>query len=89
MLATAVRGEENLVPEVSTNVQSLALAPGGDYLSPSQLADVARLQAEFADVFLPLPGQTNIIQYHIETEPVVVVCSWPYHLPEYKKCGSD
>ncbi len=36
-------------------------------------------------MFSPLPGRTNLIQHHIETEPGVVVCSRPYHLPEHKK----
>ncbi len=85
MLATVVSGEDDLGPEVSTKTQSLALAPGGDHLSPSQLTDVAKLQAEFADVFSPLPGRTNLIQHHIETEPGLVVRSRPYRLPEHKK----
>ncbi len=85
MLATAVSGEDDLGPEVITKIQSLTLAPGGDHLSPSQLTDVARLQKEFADVFSPLPGRTNLIQHHIETEPGVVVRSRPYHLPEHTK----
>ncbi len=62
MLATVVSGEDDLGPEVNTKIQSLTLAPGGDHLSPSQLTDVARLQKEFADVFLPLPGRTNLIR---------------------------
>ncbi len=85
MLATAVSGEEDLRPEVNNKPQSLALAPGGDHLSPSQLADVAKLQAAFADVFSPLPGRTDLIQHHIETEPGVVIRSRPYRLPEHKK----
>ncbi len=59
--------------------------PRGDHLSPSQLTDVARLQKEFADVFSPLPGRTNLIQHHIETEPGIVVRSRLYRLPEHKK----
>ncbi len=85
MLPTAVSGEDDLGPEVITKIQSLTLAPGGDHLSPSQLTDVAWLQKEFADVFSPLPGRTNLIQHHIETEPVIVVHSRPYRLPEHKK----
>ncbi len=88
MLATAVSGEDDLGPEVNTRIRSLTLAPGGDHLAPSQLTDVARLQTEFADVFSPLPGRTNLIQHHIETEPGVVVRSRPYRLPEHKKRGS-
>ncbi len=85
MLATAVSREEDLGPEVNNKPQSLALAPGGDHLSPSQLADVTKLQAAFADVFSPLPGRTDLIQHHIETEPGVVIRSRPYRLPEHKK----
>ncbi len=85
MLATTVSREDDLGPEVNTKTHSLPLAPGGDHLSPSQLTDVARLQAEFADVFSSLPGRTNLIQHHIETEPGVIVRSRPYRLPEHKK----
>ncbi len=74
MLATAVSGEDDLGPEVITKIQSLTLA-----------TDVARLQKEFADVFSPRPGRTNLIQHHIETEPGVVVRSRSYRLPEHKK----
>ncbi len=84
-LVMAVGGEEDLGPEVNTKNLSLALAPAGDHLSPSQLTDVAKLQAEFADVFSPLPGRTNLIQHHIETELGMVVRSRPYRLPEHKK----
>ncbi len=89
MLETAVSGEDDLGPEVITKIQSLTLAPGGDHLSPSQLTDVARLQKEFADVFSPLPGRTNLIQHHIETEPGIVVRSRPYRLPEQKKISGS
>ncbi len=77
--------EDDLGSEVNTKIQSLTLAPGGDHLLPSQLTNVARLQTEFADVFSPLPGRTNLIQHHIETELGVVVRSRPYRLPEHKK----
>ncbi len=85
MMAKAVSGEDDLGPEVNTKIPSLTLAPGGDHLSPSQLTDVARFQTEFADVFSPRPGRTNLIQHHIETEPGVVMRSRPYRLPEHKK----
>ncbi len=81
----AISGEGDLGPEVNTKIQSLAPSPGGDHLSPSQLTDVARLQTEFADVFLPLSCRTSLIQHHIETEPGVLVRSRPYQLPEHKK----
>ncbi|KAI7808673.1 hypothetical protein IRJ41_011194 [Triplophysa rosa] len=85
LLATVISGEDDLGPEANTKPQSIALAPGGDHLSPSQLTDIAKLQAEFADVFSPLPGRTKLIQHHIETVPGVVVRSRPYRLPEHKK----
>ena len=85
LLATAVSGEEDLGPEAIIKGKPLALALGGDHLSPSQLTDIAQLQVEFADVFSPLPGRTDLIQHHIETEPGVVIRSRPYRLPEHKK----
>uniref|UniRef100_A0A8C1SK78 Gypsy retrotransposon integrase-like protein 1 n=1 Tax=Cyprinus carpio TaxID=7962 RepID=A0A8C1SK78_CYPCA len=85
LLATAVSEEEDLGPEAIIKEKSLTLAPGGDHLSPSQLTDIGRLQVEFADVFSPLPGRTDLIQHHIETEPGVVVRTRPYRLPEHKK----
>lgn len=35
-------------------------------LSPSQLIDIQCLQQDIADVFLSLPGRTNLIQHHIK-----------------------
>ncbi|XDV17968.1 hypothetical protein PO909_023756 [Leuciscus waleckii] len=32
-----------------------------------------------------MPGRTDLIQHHVETEPGVVVRSRPYRLPEHKK----
>lgn len=89
ILATVVSGEEDLRPEVNAKLQSLA--PGGDHLSPSQLADVASLQADFADVFSPPSGRTNLLQHHIETEPGVVVRSRLYHIiyMNTRKSSSD
>ncbi|XP_039532215.1 uncharacterized protein LOC120482205 [Pimephales promelas] len=85
MLATVVSGEEDLGPEARVKSQSFSLAPSGDHLSPSQLTDIKRVQAEFSDVFSPLPGRTNLIQHHVETDPGVVVRCRPYRLPEHKK----
>ncbi|XP_039513052.1 uncharacterized protein LOC120468602 [Pimephales promelas] len=85
MLATVVGGEEDLGPEANIKHHSFALAPSGDHLSPSQLTDIKNLQTEFADVFSPLPGRTNLIQHHVETDPGAVVRCRPYRLPEHKK----
>ncbi len=46
---------------------------------------MAKLQAEFADVFSTLPGRTDLIHHHIETIPVEVARSRLYRLPEHKK----
>ncbi len=84
-LAAAVSAEKELGPEAAVKTNPLALVPGGDHLSPRQLTDVAKLQAEFADVFSPLPGRTDLIHYHIKTIPGEVARSRPYRLPEHKK----
>ncbi len=84
-LAVAMLAEEDLGPEAAIKVNPLALVPGGDYLSLLQLADVAKLQTEFVDVFSPRPGRTDLIQHHIETIPGEVARSRPYRLPEHKK----
>ncbi|KAL7889579.1 hypothetical protein AOLI_G00018370 [Acnodon oligacanthus] len=87
-LTTVVPERAELGPEVPTKWNH-TLVPCGDQLSSSQKAEVARLQTEFSDVFSPLPGRTDLIEHHIETPPGVVVCSWPYRLPEHKKVVQD
>lgn len=52
-----------------------------------KITGFAKLQAEFSDMFLPLPGHTYLTEHHIETAPGMVVCSCPYHLPKHKKGG--
>ncbi len=84
-LAVAVSAEEDLGPEAAVKVNPLALVPGGDHLSPLLLTDVAKLQTDFADVFSPLPGRTDLIQHHIEMIPRELARSCPYRLPEHKK----
>lgn len=61
------------------------MVPRGDHHSPLQLTNLARLQADFADVFSHLPGHTDLIKHHFETIPGEVVHSRLYHLPEHKK----
>ncbi len=80
-----VSTEDDLGPEAAPKHDPLALVSGGDHLSPLQLADLAKLQADFADVFSPLPGRTDLVQHHIETRPGKVARSRPYRLPEHKK----
>ncbi len=84
-LAVVVLAEEDLGPEAAVKANPLALVPGGDHLSPLQLTDLAKLQANFADVFSPLSGRTDLIQHHIETIPREVALSCPNRLPEHKK----
>ncbi len=84
-LAAVVSNEDDLGPEAALKNHPFALVSGGDHLSPRQLTDLARLQADFADVFSPLPGRTDLVQHHIETLPGEVARSRPYHLPEHKK----
>ncbi len=84
-LAAVVSTEDDLGPEAALKHNPLALVSGGDHLSPLQLADLAKLQADFADVFSPLPGRTDLVQHHIEARPGGVARSRPYRLPEHKK----
>ncbi len=84
-LAAVVSNEDDLGPEAAPKHNPLALVSGGDHLSPLQLADLAKLQADFADVFSPLPGRTNLVQHHVETLPGEVARSRPFRLPEHKK----
>ncbi len=84
-LAAVVSNEDDLGPEAALKHNPLALVSGGDHLSPRQLTDLAQLQADFADVFSPLPGRTDLVQHHIETLPREVARSRPYRLPEHKK----
>ncbi|KAG7485602.1 hypothetical protein JOB18_014053 [Solea senegalensis] len=83
-LATTVIERDELGPEV-TKLNRSTPVPVDDHLSPGQRADVASLQRQFADVFSPLPGRTNLIHHHIETSPGVTVRSRPYRLPEHKR----
>ncbi len=84
-LAAVVSNEDDLGPEAALQNHPFALVSGGDHLSPRQLTDLAQLQADFADVFSPLPGRTDLVQHHIETLPGEVARSRPYRLPEHNK----
>ena len=54
-------------------------------LSVSQAVDVASLQLQFANVFLPLPGRTPLITHDIEPQPGLTVRTRPYRLPVHKQ----
>ncbi len=88
-LAAVVSTEDDLGPEAAPKHNPLALVSGGDHLSPLQLTDLAKLQADFADVFSPLPGRMDLVQHHIETRPGEVARSRRYRLPEHKKNRSS
>ncbi len=81
------RGRSWTKAAAKTNL--LALVVGGNHLSALQLVDLAKLQANFSDVFSPLPGHTALIQHHIETIPGEMAHSCPYRLPEHKKVIQD
>lgn len=57
-LVMAVQERDELGPEAPNSTVPDSL-PCDDHLSPSQRADVTRLQHPFADVFSPLPGRTS------------------------------
>lgn len=59
--------------------------PFGDHLSISQMPEIAKLQAEYSNVFSPLLGHTSLLEHHIEMPSGVVVCSHCHRLPEHKK----
>ncbi len=60
----------------SKTIRSL-WSPGGITSRRAQLTDLAQLQADFADVFSPLPGRTDLVQHHIATLPGGVARSAP------------
>lgn len=83
-LVTVIKDRDELGPEVPKSANPTS--PFCDsHLIPSQHTDLADLQQRFANVFSPLPGRTNLIQHHIETQPGVTVRSRPYRLPEHKR----
>ena len=83
-LVTAIAERDELGPEEPKSNNPVSLHCG-DQLSPSQRADIDRLQQRYADVFSPQPGRTNLIQHRVETHPGVTVRSRPYRLPEHKR----
>ncbi|KAL0153383.1 hypothetical protein M9458_051302 [Cirrhinus mrigala] len=52
------------------------------HLSLTQKTELQHLVGQFSDVFSPLPGQTNIIQHEIRTQPGMIVRQRPYRVPE-------
>ena len=83
-LVTAIAERDELGPEVPKSNNPVSLRCG-DQLSPSQRADIDRLQQHYADVFSPQPGRTSFIQHRVEIHPGVTVRSRPYRLPEHKR----
>lgn len=71
-LVTMVKERDELGAEVP-NSTNPALLLYDDSQTPSQRADVARLQQHYADMFSPLPGCTTLIQHFIETRTGVTV----------------
>ena len=83
-LVTAIAERDELGPEVPKLANPASLLCGNQ-VSPSQRADIDRLQQRYADVFSPLPGRTSLIQHQVETHPGMTVHSRPYWLPEHKR----
>uniref|UniRef100_A0AAQ4PTP4 ribonuclease H n=1 Tax=Gasterosteus aculeatus aculeatus TaxID=481459 RepID=A0AAQ4PTP4_GASAC len=83
-LVSAVPEREELGPEVPKAADPTPL-PYEARLSEDQRMDIAQLQKQFADVFSPLPGRTDLIAHRIETPPGVTVRSRPYRMPEHKR----
>uniref|UniRef100_UPI001A98CFC2 zinc finger protein 165-like n=1 Tax=Gasterosteus aculeatus aculeatus TaxID=481459 RepID=UPI001A98CFC2 len=69
-LVSAVPEREELGPEVPKAADPTPL-PYEARLSEDQRTDIAQLQKQFADVFSPLPGRTDLIAHRIETPPGV------------------
>ncbi len=84
-LAAVVSNEDDLGLEAALKHNPLALVSGGDHLSPRQHTDLAQLQADFADVFSPLPGRTDLVQHHIETLPGRWHAAVPIAFPNTRK----
>lgn len=55
-LAAAVSAEEDLGVKAAISINPFALVTGGDHLSLLQITDLARLQADFADVLSNAPS---------------------------------
>ena len=83
-LVMAIAERDELGPEEQKSANPASLLCGNQ-LSPSQRADIDRLQQRYADVFSPLPGRTSLIQHRVETHPGMTVHSRPYQLPQHKR----
>ncbi|KAL0173009.1 hypothetical protein M9458_033320, partial [Cirrhinus mrigala] len=58
-------------------------------LSAAQKRDLQHLVSQFDDVFSLLPGQTNVVQHSIKTQPGVIVRQRPYRVPEARRCAIE
>ncbi|KAI2665215.1 Retrovirus-related Pol polyprotein from transposon 17.6 [Labeo rohita] len=58
-------------------------------LSAAQKRDLQHLVSQFDDVFSLLPGQTNVVQHSIKTQPGVIVRQRPYRVPEARQCAIE
>ncbi len=86
-LAAVVSNEGDLGPEAALKNHPVRSGLRGGYLSPRQLTDLARLQADFADVFSPLPGRTDLVQHHIERSPGRWRAAAPIAFRTQEKCS--
>ncbi|KAI2667949.1 Retrovirus-related Pol polyprotein from transposon 17.6 [Labeo rohita] len=58
-------------------------------LSAAQKRDLQHLVSQFDDVFSLLPGQTNVVQHSIKTQPGIIVRQRPYRVPEARRCAIE
>ena len=63
------------------NDVDLRSAQAGQHLCAAQVQDLSQLLQQFSDVFQLLPGQTTVIEHHIETGEALPVRQVPYRVP--------
>ncbi|KAI2650175.1 Retrovirus-related Pol polyprotein [Labeo rohita] len=76
-------------PACRTHLPFLVVVDVNSDLSAAQKRDLQHLVSQFDDVFSLLPGQTNVVQHSIKTQPGVIVRQRPYRVPEARRCAIE